>query len=145
METPAWSERFAWLGYESLNFVDSMGSILVFGLLNLILIVFSAIFRLLQPKLCIDKWQGKFMVTTQMHNMLIFIHGTFFEIMVSFSITVLLVEKYDWLWGPDRASLYVGMFFAMTLLAYLGLVVYFTFAKATLIVQVTRGEQAEKT
>ena len=79
-----------------------------------------------------------------MKNTLIFIQGTFFEILVCFSITVLMVKNYDWLGGADKVSLCVAVFFALTLLAYLGLVLYFTFAKATLIAQKTQGEQAEE-
>ena len=42
--TPAWTERFAWVGYNSVNFVENMGSILVFALLQVILILVSLVF-----------------------------------------------------------------------------------------------------
>ena len=63
--TPTWSERFEWIGYSSVNFFENMGSILVFGFFNLLLILLSAIFRFLRPKLCRDKYQGKFKVLKQ--------------------------------------------------------------------------------
>ena len=76
--------------------------------------------------------------------MLIFIHGTFFEIMVSFSVTVLMLKNYYWLGGADKVSLLVGIFFALLLLGYLALVFYFILTKAKLFVQKTQGELAEE-
>ena len=76
--------------------------------------------------------------------MLIFIHGTFFEIMVCFSVTVLMLKNYDWLGGADKVSLLVGIFFALLRLGYLALVFYFILTKAKLIVQKTQGELAEE-
>ena len=33
-EMPSWSERFEWLGYDSINFVEGMGSIIIFALFS---------------------------------------------------------------------------------------------------------------
>ena len=41
-EMPFWSEKFDWLGYGSINFVEGMGSILIFAFFQILigLIVF---------------------------------------------------------------------------------------------------------
>ena len=51
-ETDAYTENFATLGYESSNFVEGMGSILVFAFIQIImivLIVFTVMFKITCP------------------------------------------------------------------------------------------------
>ena len=40
-DMPAWSERFDWLGYGSINFVDGMGSIIIFAFAQILFIILA--------------------------------------------------------------------------------------------------------
>lgn len=39
-ETPPWNLRFEWLGYESINFVDLMGSLIILAFIGFMYAVF---------------------------------------------------------------------------------------------------------
>ena len=43
-QTPFWSEEFEWLGYDSSNFVELIGSILLFGGLIILQGIFICLF-----------------------------------------------------------------------------------------------------
>ena len=52
-EMPSWSERIVWLGYDNINFVQGMGSIIIFALLAILKLALSALLS------CLRRCTGK--------------------------------------------------------------------------------------
>ena len=51
-EMPAWSPNFEWLGYESVNFVDGMGSILIFAIYQFLFLLLAFGLAFCKVKCC---------------------------------------------------------------------------------------------
>ena len=141
--TEPWTEQFDWVGYGSVNFFENMGSIFVFAFIQIVLILSSLVWHRLRKFCCHARYQGKFLVANQAQNGLIFIHGTFFEILLCVSVVVAMLPYWEWLNGADRFSLYVAGFFALILASYLLFVLFFAITKAKLITQKAFAEKYE--
>ena len=129
-ETPAWSVRFEWLKYETVNFVDSMGSILIYVGLQLAHLLLSVILSGLRRVSRNDFLQSYFAVSASLKKSLTFIHGTFFEILVAASIAMKMLTFSDYLNRADWVSLYLAFFCGAVLLIYVIYLLYFTLFKS---------------
>jgi len=128
-EMPSWSVNFEWLGYDSINFVEGLGSIVIFAAWFLIQFIIS----LLVTKLtfCCKCAKKKFAIKSVASDFLEFIHGTFFEIMVCVSVSMAMLEYRDYFTDADTFSVTLQFVFTVILAAYICFVFYFTAFKAT--------------
>ena len=129
-EMPPWSEQFDWLGYNSINFVDGMGSILIFAFAQIILIIVALLYQFFNCCPCCSNWAKKTFEMRKVRNdSLNFIHGTFFEIMVCVSVSMKMLKYDKYLNTPDLVSVGLQFFFAAILCLYVLFVTYFTIFK----------------
>ena len=95
-EVMSWSPNFKWLGYDSVNFLEGLGSISILALLLLLKIVISLMLksckRNCRPCKCCEKI---FSVSAVWMSALTFIRATFFEIVVSASISMSMLLYMD--------------------------------------------------
>ena len=83
-EVWAYSESFEWIGYDSVNFLVGLGSISVFAALQVAIILTALLACLIR---CPCKWAREtFSGQAVWAGSLAFIHGTFFEIMVTVAV-----------------------------------------------------------
>lgn len=75
---------------------------------------------------------------------LTFIHGTFFEVLVCVSVSMLMLTYSDYLNSADRVSVYFSFFFGAVLASYCLLLLYFMCAKSRLWVTKAKGNRAHK-
>ena len=138
-EMPPRSEQFEWLKYETINFVDGMGSILIFAILQILLILFALAISLIKANRC-SKCKQRFNFTDAYIGSLALIHGTFFETLVCVSISMEMLSFYDYLTQADKVSIGLQFFFGVVLLAYVIFVCYFTIFKTGMWVNKSRAE-----
>ena len=145
-ETEPWSERFEWLGYESLNFLDGMGSISVFALIVILHILLATIIRVLRVNLKDKSLLNKLFNPMKVwHKAVAFIQGTFFEILIVTSIAMSVFKEYAGYFNKsDKVSIGFQFFAALILLAYVILVNYFTFVTGPKIVRQDKLEKIIK-
>ena len=90
-EVWSWSPNFEWLGYVSVNFLTELGSILVFAIIEVILIVAAVALKMCKLK-CPCRWLKKNLATEAVWNSsLKFINSTFFEILVCTSVSMSMI------------------------------------------------------
>ena len=102
---PFWPPNFDWLGYGSINFVEGLGSILIFAFIQVLfgLIVFS-----LMPcmyRIRFKYIQNNFSRQAFFNSTVNFIHGTFFEILVCVSISMQMLYFREFLNDKDMVSI----------------------------------------
>ncbi len=73
-----------------------------------------------------------------------FIHGVFFEVLVCVSISMYMIDFYNFLNAHDEYCVYLQFFFAGILIVYLCYVLYFTIFKAGALVEKTRIERLQE-
>ena len=100
-EVIGWNSYFEWVGYDSVNFLLGLGSIAIFAALQ-IMIIMVALFVLGTRMRCPCKWgRKKFKSDNVRGTSITFIHGTFFEILVSCSVSNLMLQQYSNWEVPD--------------------------------------------
>ena len=87
-EMPFWSEQFDWLGYGTINFIDSMGSIIIFAIFEILYVVIAILIVMCGCRVTTKCLKQKFEVHTVRSSSIMFIHGTFFEILICVSISM---------------------------------------------------------
>ena len=86
-ETEPWSEKFLYLGYETVNFIEGMGSIILF---IWVLTVYIAIVALVHYFFRKFKYRKKlFDANKTWESSLGFLEGVFFETIVCLSVSML--------------------------------------------------------
>ena len=90
-ETPAYTENFGMLGYESLNFVEGLGSIIIFAFIQIFFVLIVLLITITKCK-CPIKWVKKrFTKKKACLDSIDFINGTFFEILVCVSVSTFML------------------------------------------------------
>lgn len=135
---PPYSPNFDWLGYGSINFVDGMGSILVFAIFQIFALLLAIGIAALKVKCCL-KCRSFAKMETQTTGMLDLIHGTFFECLVCVSMSMRMFEYDEFLVDADRVSLGFTCAFAVILVLYIALIVYFMAFKSPKVVLKARA------
>lgn len=141
-EMPSWSENFEWLGYESINFVEGMGSIIIFAAWFLIQIIVSLV--ALRLSCCCKRFKKCFALNKVASASLEFVDGTFFEIMVCVSVSMAMLEYKEFLNTADTVSVIFQFVFAAVLVAYLGFLSFFTACKVSLLSKKKASALAKK-
>ena len=91
-ETEPWSENFVWLDFESINFMESMGSISLWIWIGFLYAFFVLCLRVFHVKLRNEKLKKLFSPLSLAHLTIKFMLGTLYEIMISASIGVAIFE-----------------------------------------------------
>ena len=126
-DMPFWSENFDWLGYSSINFIELMGSLLVFSFYYVLigLIVLACSFAAIRS--IKNKWLLNYLsCKSYMSHGLGFLHGTFFEILVSVSCSMAMLKYSAYLNPADWVSIALSFLFCTILLSQIIFVGYFT-------------------
>ena len=123
-KTDPWSWNFEYLDYGSLNFIENLGSIIVFmwiGIIFFIAVIVLSLYRRkskLRHPHCLKKRCRPF---DAWYTALGFLQGTFFEIIVSLSVGMKILELHGYLNASDKFSLahQFMVFVVMTILILL--------------------------
>ena len=118
--------NFEWLGYESLNFLEGMGSIsilILVGLAYILLMIVLRAFKCNQKCKTIDKISAPLGL---FHKALNFIQGTFFEIILCTSVGMKMVSMLEYLNGSDKVAIACQIVAAFILMCFVIFVLYFT-------------------
>ena len=133
-EVWAWSPNFAWLGYESVNFLIGLGSLAIFASLQL---VFLSLLLCRLPTLCkksshkvCNKLGKKLQWESQRVNGILFMHGTFFDIATCVFISMEMIKFFDVLNEADRTSIAFSLLFGVVLALYLSFVIFFALCRS---------------
>ena len=142
-DTPAWSGYFEFVGYDSVNFLDGMGSIYIFAIIQIVYIILAIILGCI--KVACIQWFYKKLDLGQIHvSSLGFIHGCFFEVLICVSISMYMLDFYDYLNPHDQYCVFLQFLFSAILIAYLSYVLYFTIFKAGALAKKTELQKLQE-
>ena len=94
---PSWSANFEWLGYDSLNFMVLIGSILYFTIWFLVHFIY-AIIVLSVKQVCCKCAVKYFTMEKVAQSFFKFVNATFYEILLAVSVSMAMlryVEHYN--------------------------------------------------
>ena len=126
--------NFEWLGYESLNFLENIGSISILILSGLIFIFTMVLLRLCKCNLRSKIIQNISAPMRLFHKALGFVQGTFFEIILCASVGMKMFSLLEYLNGTDKAAIGFQMVATLILLSFIVFMIYFTFVQVPRIV-----------
>ena len=118
--------NFEWLGYETLNFLEGMGSITILILLGVVYIFAMFILRIFG---CNRRSKTLETISAPMgifHKTLGFVQGTFFEISLCASVGMKMLYMLEYLNKADKVAIGFQMVAAFILLSFIVFVLYFT-------------------
>ena len=124
--TRPWSVPFADLKYETVNFLEGMGSIALFFWIGALLLICVGVYWLFRHS-C-QHWLIKklFSPLTAWVVTLSFLQGTFFEVMISSSISFRMFEIYEYLNAADKFSIANQLLVLIVMTLFCSLIIYFT-------------------
>ena len=127
--TEPWSLTFALLKYETINFLEGMGSIQIciwLGCLFIIIVLAIAYLRKYKG-CCADSKIGKyFNLLKAWYITLGFLQGTFFEVMICLSVSMRIFTIYEYLNAADKFNIANQLFVSIIMLLFILLISYFT-------------------
>lgn len=124
--TDPWSTQFEYLAYESINFVEGLGSIALTIWIGGPYLIFVA----LRHVCCKNKCVGKYQPIDAWDSTLAFFAGTFFEVMVCLSVSMRMFTFYEYLNGADKFAIANQMIVCVPMLITIFLSVFFAFCRA---------------
>ena len=117
-EVGHWSPNFEWLGYDSVNFLEGLGSIAILAAIQLAIVLIALMLRICGEK-CKCEWGEKiFSGSAVWISILTFIHVTFFEIVVCASTSMRMLPLVDHLTYADKVSIAIAFLFAAIIIGY---------------------------
>lgn len=131
-ETPPWSDAFDELGYGSINFVEGMGSIIIFCFFQVVYAIITAMFSIFRCGCCCKRAKETFTMKQVSDSSLNLIHGTFFEMLVCVSCSMFIFKYEQFFTTADWVSIYLQFTFAACLAFYILFITYFTIVKTGL-------------
>ena len=124
--TDPYRVNFEWLGYESLNFLEGMGSISLLILAGLLYILTMATLRVFK---CNQKSKRIESISAPMgliHKALSVVQGIFFEVVLCASVGMKMFTMLEYLNQPDEIAIGCQMVAAFLLTGFIIFVLYFT-------------------
>ena len=121
----AWSDNFAWLGYDSVNFIPSIGSVIIFALIQMIVILITALVAACRKKIPVKCIRKSFTVKQTRSSSVTFMHATFFDLAISSFTCMTMVEYWDFFDAADKVSIQIAILFIIFVAAYLGFAFFF--------------------
>ena len=115
---PSWSANFEWLGYDSLNFMVLIGSILYFTIWFLVHFLL-AIIVLSAKKVCCKCAVKYFTMEKIAESFFKFVNATFYEILLAVSVSMAML-RYDGHFNEaDTVSISFQFIYALILVGYI--------------------------
>ena len=128
-KTDPWSKNFEWLSYDSINFMESMGSIslwIFIGLLFALVVFILSAFKINMRY----KWIKKLFAPISLGKAAITaMQGTLFEIMISASIGVMIFELHEYWNIADKMCVAFQIFVSLMVVAFFGFVIFYSSCK----------------
>ena len=118
-EFGSWSPNFAWLGYDSINFLEGLGSIAIIASLLLLRAVISPALRICERNCSCTCCEKTFSSSAVWMSSLTFIHATFYEIVVCASISMRMLLFVDHLSYADKVSIGIAFFSSAIIFWYI--------------------------
>lgn len=110
--------------------MEGLGSVFLFAAFQIIVVII-ALGVLVSKQKCFPKCvKNPFSPKNAWSSSLTFIHATFFEILASASISMILVPYTEYLTPADMVSIYFSFFFTAVIALYLIFVAYFAIFKS---------------
>ena len=106
-ETDPWSVNFGWLGYDSLNFVEGMGSISLFIWLLLVYLILIAIWPLIKcnSRICEYRAIRTFMNPLgAFHTSIAFVQGVYIETLICVCVGMQMLKFKEYFTKADTFS-----------------------------------------
>ena len=126
--TAPWSEQFVFLEYETVNFIEGLGSIMIFFWLGAIYLIMVLIAKVLNKQsCCCKKVPNSFSPLYAWYTSLDFLQGIFFEVMICLSVGFKMIEYRDYLNSADYISIYNQLAVFLIMIFFIGLITYFTY------------------
>ena len=141
--TEPWSEQFDNLGYGSSNFFENMGSIMVYMWFGAVYILVVLVLHRLKVK-CYSWLKDSFSLTYTWESTILFLQGTFFEVMVSLTISMTMFELWEYLTLGDKISIVNQLAVAVIMVAFILFVTYFSVFKIRKIITLKKVSDQEK-
>ena len=149
--TEPWSLRFQYLSYETINFIEGLGSIMLFIWAYCIFFcVVFVVWLLKNNKLCCFKPSKDAKVPRLLQpgqswvKLIQFVQGSFFEVMVSISISMRMFNLWPYLNAIDKFSVGNMLPVLMFMTLFIGLIAYFAIFKARKLVILKSSNKKEK-
>mmetsp|Transcript_21748 Transcript_21748/g.29163 ORF Transcript_21748/g.29163 Transcript_21748/m.29163 type:complete len:175 (-) Transcript_21748:1062-1586(-) len=139
----AWSLNFAWLGHEDTNFLLSLGSIIIFAAIVVLQILCALT---LSPCKCQRrcKWiKRRCSGEKACFTILTFINGTYYEIFVSLSTSLIVIQYWPYMTQADKFSVYLTFVFTAIITVYTYFVFYFALFRSRQIALVEHASIME--
>ena len=141
--TEPWSVSFEYLDYESINFIEGLGSInLCFWLGTLYLIFIAGLYRCKCQ--CTCRGKNFFTPMSAWYSTLGFLQGVFFEVMVSLSVSMKIFSIYEYLNLADKFNIANQLIVFIIFAVYVVFLTYFTFWRMPRIVAIHQMERIKK-
>ena len=128
-ETEHWSENFAWLDYESINFMESMGSISLWIWIGLIFALAVLILYISKVNLRSNMVKSFFLPMSLAHISIRFMQATLYEIMISASIGVRIFKLHEYWNTADKVCVGFQLLVSSMAIMFICFVLYFTIFK----------------
>ena len=144
-ETQPWSAKFEALGYETVNFIEGMGSIILFIWIGVVYIILVAVMNMLCRGLSCTK--KLFSPLKTWYSSLGFMEGVLFETMVCVSVSMRSFALFEYLNTADKFSIGNHVVVLLLLILFFGLITYFTIFRmpklAAMHVKLKRDQRKE--
>ena len=133
------------MGYETANFFENLGSIIIFIVAQVLLVLIATILSVYHISCPCKKIRQKFSKSGLWSSSLTLFNGTFFEILVSVSLSMSIVSYLDdnLLSDSDYSSVVCSLIFALLIILYLVFVLFFVCCKAHQLQTVRLAELTE--
>ena len=126
--TEPWSDKFELLGYETVNFIEGMGSIMLLWWIGFVYLLVVAFVSYLRRRLnCQQRKYKWFDAWKAWDTCISFMQGTFFEVLVCVSVSMRSLALFDYLNYQDKFSIANHMLVTVSLVLFAGNITYFTF------------------
>ena len=146
-ELPSWSPYFEWMGYESANFLENLGSIVIFITVQALFLFVTILLSIYEIRLPCRRLREKFTFASMWSSSLTLINGAFFEILVSISVSMSMVTFVggDYFSDLDNVSVILSLLFTLIMTSYILFVFYLVCCKSGQLYTVHRAQLVEKT
>ena len=134
IETEPWSEQFAYLGYDTINFFEGMGSIMLTMWIGSLYLLFVA----LRHKFCKKKCRGKYKPIDAWDSTLALLTGTFFEVILCLSVSMKMFSMWEYLKAGDKFSIANQMVVCVVMVLYILLSIFFVLCRAPKLVSLNK-------
>ena len=143
-ETEPWAQSFVWLDFQSINFMESMGSISLWIWIGILYAFFVLVLRACHVNLRNKKLRKLVSPMSLAHLTIKFMLGTLYEIMISASIGVAIFELHEYWNTADKINVAFQIFVSLMVLIFICFIGFFTICKIKKINVVERSGRLKR-